>query len=166
MPALHADYAAIAKAHIAEFVDKKNEERQALVETVAEKIRVHSEKEGLPLPQNLNHVCSTITLMCLLTTPPSQKVQNWFHNHRPHNPKKTTASKKSENALINWTVRRVVQQTRKDEIKDRMKGPGISSYHEACTAVIDGLTEAEKKQCETQAEEWNATGPDPLIQAQ
>jgi hypothetical protein len=175
MPALHQQYVDIARAYIDDFVSKKLDDRQVLLATVTAEIQAHSEKNGLPLPSNLKTVSSIISLMCLLTASPSQKVENWFHNHRPHTAKKPKDNQNSKNALVNWSVRKVVQQTRRDEIKQRMamNAPGITrdhkdwiaSYHHACTEVIKGLSLAEKTACENTAEEWNATGPDPQTQA-
>jgi len=175
MQALHKQYADIARSHMDEFVAKKGPERLTLVDTVVAEITAHSEKEGLPLPPSLQHVCAVLSLPFLLTTSTLQKVENWFHNHRPHTAKKHKVSKDDKNALVNWNLRKVVQQTKRDQIKQRMaiKAPGvtqaektwISTYHDACTEVIAGLTEAETMECERIAEEWKATGPDPLTQA-
>jgi hypothetical protein len=175
MPVLHNEYADIARPYMDDFVAKKGEERIALVQTVVSKITAHSQKKGIPLPPSLNHVCAVASLLCLLVTSVSQKVENWFHNHRPHVPKPKNVKKRDKNGLVNWSVRKVVQHTKKDLILERMaeNAPDvaqnddqwISSYHLACTQVINDLSPGEKKECERIADEWNATGPDPLTQA-
>lgn len=57
MQALHKQYTDIARAHMDEFVAKKNTERLALYETVAAEITAHSVTTGLPLPPSLPKVC-------------------------------------------------------------------------------------------------------------
>lgn len=104
-----------------------------------------------------------------------QKLENWFHNHRPRNEAKTKTKKRDKGALINWQVRNVVQQTKKDAIMERMaiNAPGvtqeddawISTYQKACTDVITDLTPEETKECENLAKEWNSTGPDATTKA-
>ena len=69
----------------------------------------------------------------------------------------------------------MVQQTQRQVIKEHMArmAPGVtqedktwtSTYHAACTEVIDGLTAEETRECERMANDWNATGPDDLTKA-
>lgn len=111
----------------------------------------------------------------LLTIHCYQKLENWFHNHRPHEETKKNKKKRDKNALIHWNLRKVVQRTKRDAIKERMAkiAPGvtqedrewIATYHTACTEVIDRLTTEETNECEKMAKEWNATGPDPITKA-
>jgi hypothetical protein len=158
-----------------EFVEKKNTERLDLYNTVAAAITAHFVKTGLALPPSLPKVHAVLPLPLLFMISGLQKLENWFYNHRPWDKTTKKTKKHDKSALVNWKLRNVVQQTKRDVIKERMamKAPGvtqedstwISTYQEACTEVIDGLTQAETRECERMAQEWNATGPDPVTQA-
>lgn len=175
MQALHKQYTDIAWTYMDEFLAKKNTERLDLYNTVAEKITAHSAKTGLALPTSLHKVHVVLPLHLLLTISAIQKLENWFNNHRPRDETKKKTKKRDKSALVNWKLRNVVQQTKRDAIKQRMavKAPGvtqedstwISTYQEACTEVIASLTHAETQECERLAKDWNATGPDPVTQA-
>jgi hypothetical protein len=104
-----------------------------------------------------------------------QKLETWFQNHRPHKKEKAKSTKNDHSLLGQWTVRKLVQQTMKEEINRHIEAnePNavagskdyIASYQEACTNVIAALTPAQLAECERQAEEWNTTGPDATTQA-
>jgi hypothetical protein len=174
MQALHQQYTEIAQTYMPQFVAKKGEERTALVATVVAEITAHSAKEGLALPPNLATVRLVASLLLILMISVLQKVQNWFNNHRPRDDTKKK-TKSDKDGLVNWQVRNVVQQTKKDAILQRMAAnvPGItrkddawiSTYQKACTDVITDLTAEETRECEDLAKEWNETGPDPATQA-
>jgi hypothetical protein len=174
MQVLHKQYTDIAWTFMDQFVAKKNTERLDLYNTVAAEITAHSTKTGLVLPSSLPKVHSVLPLPLLLMIS-LQKLENWFNNHRPRDETKKKTKKRDKSALVNWKLRNVVQQTKRDVIKERMamKAPGVTqedntwilTYQEACTEVIAGLTPAETRECERMAKEWNATGPDPVTQA-
>jgi hypothetical protein len=174
---LHPTFAAIALTLVDEYVSKKKDQRIAVVESAVQQITELGEKEGIPIPLFLHKVCVLFYMNFLLTTFGLQKLDNWFANHRPHVAKKgQMKSKKHDRSLLgDWSVRKVVQQTMKDRIAERIsqtvpdakKGDDdyISSYQKACTHVIAALSPAEVAECERLADQWNATGPDPLTKA-
>jgi hypothetical protein len=105
-----------------------------------------------------------------------QRLETWFQNHRPHNKGGKAKSKKADHSLLrNWTVRKVVAHTMKDQIVARVSAtdkdafPGskefIATYQEACTALIAGFTPAQHAECEQLVDQWNSVGPDPTTQA-
>jgi hypothetical protein len=102
-------------------------------------------------------------------------VENWFQNNRPKTTQKAKPNKDEHNLLGQWTVRKVVQHTMKDQIDaliaDKTYGaqPGsdtyIGVYQKTCSDVVKGLTPAQLEQCEKLAEEWNTTAPNASTQA-
>jgi hypothetical protein len=60
-------------------------------------------------------------------------------------------------------INQCIRQLAKDAVPGSKQY--ISAYQLACTQVVDGLTPAQRADCERLSEQWNATGPDATTRA-
>jgi len=112
---------------------------------------------------------------------PCKKVLVWFQNSQQRKSgDKSKKAKKTKPALdgrsaLTWTLRKVVKEKKSDEVdalvleKDPAATRGTEGYlthlQHCITTVIEGLTEEETMEFEDLADQWNAKGVDPDIQA-
>ena len=150
--------------------DRGNDKtRSTLIGRVTKDIADIADKEKASVPNDLEKVIHLSIAGFITNCRYSQCVRTWFGNYASGNTKEAKSKSDTRGHSMSsraWTAKSVCCHVFSDRISDEQKRlsdggeKDIGKYKPALSSVFDALTEAELKQCEDFAEQWN-TNPLP-----